>query len=291
MSDHPTISVVLPVRYVNEAWLRRSVESVLDQDYPAKELIVVNDEATRNIDALIASYGTIKYLRNDRNRKLPYSLNRGFREASGAWHTWTSADNYMRPGMLTRLAQVLAQDASVDIVFGRSLDVDEEGREVDRNPEVDVVLSARTGVAASEEVIPARFTYFTTLGACFLYRASVWRDLGGYDEFLHGGEDYDFWVRASRHHRIRRLPAGVPPLYGYRVHPHTISATVGGCYSRMRVGILLRRLMQGVEPALLKAISLYVSSWLSEGLRGWGRRLRTRLSGTGGVRPGAGAGS
>src|SRR5262245_18314148 len=84
------VSVVLPVRYVHEEWLKRSVSSVLDQDYSNLELIVVNDEATKEIDELILSFGIKKYVKNDRNRKLPYSLNRGFEVADGDYHSWTS---------------------------------------------------------------------------------------------------------------------------------------------------------------------------------------------------------
>src|SRR3972149_1726608 len=92
------VSIVLPVYYVNFEWLKRSIMSVLDQDYKELELIIVNDCATENIDDLIESFGIEKYVKNDSNRGLPNSLNRGFNLAEGEYGMWTSVDDFMLPG-------------------------------------------------------------------------------------------------------------------------------------------------------------------------------------------------
>src|ERR1700730_6246204 len=119
------VSVVLPVHHVNREWLMQSIRSVLDQDYQNLELIVVNDEATEDIDELVKSLGVHKYVKNDRNRKLPFSLNRGFAEADGGYHTRTSADNYMLPGMISRLVNEIKGRSDVQIVCGKSFVMDE----------------------------------------------------------------------------------------------------------------------------------------------------------------------
>jgi glycosyltransferase involved in cell wall biosynthesis len=66
MSTIPNkVSVVLPVHHVNREWLTQSIRSVLEQDYEKLELIVVNDEATENIDELVRSLGVHKYVKNE----------------------------------------------------------------------------------------------------------------------------------------------------------------------------------------------------------------------------------
>jgi len=77
-----------------------------------------------------------------------------------------------------------------------------------------------------------------------MYRSEVWKTIGGYDETIHGAEDYDFWIRAAAHYAIRRLPVDMPPLYAYRVHASSMSSTVKGCYTRMRLAVLSRELKQ-----------------------------------------------
>jgi glycosyltransferase involved in cell wall biosynthesis len=253
----PKISVVLPVRYVREDWLRRSIESVLAQDYAPKELVVVNDEATRDIDSLVASYGITKYVKNDRNRKLPYSLNRGFEAADGELHTWTSADNYMLPGMLARLAAELRDRPELGVVCGRSVVVDEHDQEVPMQSG-ELRAAELSGGDVRDLTVDRAFTYYSSLGACFMYRCGVWRRLGGYDESIHGAEDYDFWIRAGRYFRLGRIPWEEPPYYAYRVHSDSISATATGCYTELRLRVLESE--AGMFPgdrALQKALSHY----------------------------------
>jgi glycosyltransferase involved in cell wall biosynthesis len=238
----PLISVVLPVRYVHEAWLRKSIESVLQQDYPNKELIVVNDDATQDIDPLIREYGIHKYIKNDRNRKLPYSLNRGFEKAEGVFHTWTSADNYMLPGMLSRLYREFLGNPSIDIAVGRYLLIDDAGNVIgERVKSLDDFLR-KAGADPLNPTIPRRYCYYGTIGAAFLYRAGVWTRNGGYDEKIHGAEDYKFWIVASRCAHIVLLSNREAPLYAYRLHGESMSTTVRNCFTHLRLNVLLGEL-------------------------------------------------
>jgi O-antigen biosynthesis protein len=234
------VSVVLPVYYVNMNWLKRSIVSVLEQDYSNLELIVVNDGATQNIDELIRCFRIKKYIKNPKNMKLPYSLNRGFEIAEGRYHTWTSADNFMMPGMISSLVGEILSDPRVSIVFGSSLYVDEYDNPVISSGGNGAMGRYLSDLDLKKTDVDRKFTYFSTLGACFLYKKEVWEETGGYDELCHGAEDYDFWIRASRKFKIKRLPDGQAPFYGYRVHPESISRTVAYCYSEARVRILRR---------------------------------------------------
>ena len=236
------VSVVLPVHNVNGEWLAQSIQSVLKQDYENLELIVVNDAATKDIDELVRSLGVHKYVKNDRNRKLPYSLNRGFEVAEGEYHTWTSADNYMLPGMISRLKRELTERRDVQIVCGKSFVMNEAGTSLplaETDAAEEKVLK-RAGTTFADPYVPRRRLYYGSIGACFLYYASVWEALNGYDENLHGAEDFDFWLRASRQYAIGRIPSVEPPYYAYRIHSTSMSNTVIGCFSTMRVTVLER---------------------------------------------------
>jgi len=250
------VSVVLPIRYVHAEWLKRSINSVLEQDYSNLELIVVNDEATEDIDELISSFGIKKYFKNDRNRKLPYSLNRGFKNASGDYHTWTSADNVMLPGMITRLVSEL-EEKDLSIVCGRSSIIDENDAFIQPPGSDDERIARLASCNLHDLKIEPRFTYYSSLGACFLYRKEVWESLGGYDEGRHGSEDFDFWLRASHQFKMGRLPWNEPPLYLYRVHSSSISATVAQCYTRARLKIVRREAQLHPENHFLKSAVEY----------------------------------
>jgi len=256
-SSLPLVSVVLPVRNVHREWLTQSISSVLEQDYPNLELIIVNDETTENIDELVASFGVKKYIKNARNRKLPYSLNRGFEVADGTYHTWTSADNYMLPGMIKRLVKELEERKDLSIVCGRSRMIDENGVTID-SWEIDTGNANLTCTDLNDTDIEPRFTYYSSLGACFMYRKKVWERLRGYDEKRHGSEDFDFWLRASHQFKIGRIPWSEEPLYIYRVHSTSMSNTVPDCFTRARVQILKREVrLHPQNPDIRKALDHY----------------------------------
>jgi glycosyltransferase involved in cell wall biosynthesis len=251
------VSVVLPVRHVNREWLTQSIRSVLEQDYKNLELIVVNDETTEDIDELVNSLRVHKYVKNDRNRKLPYSLNRGFERADGTYHTWTSADNYMLPGMIARLVRELESSPELSIVYSRYNLLTADG-DVVEDIERFLRASRIAGCDINAHETERKYTFFSTLGGSFLYKGKVWEQLK-YDETLHGAEDYDFWMRASRTFAIGRVPVREPPLYVYRLHSNSISQTVPNCFTTLRIGVLQRELARFPEDEaeIRRAITYY----------------------------------
>jgi|ERR1700730_4489508 glycosyltransferase involved in cell wall biosynthesis len=251
------VSVVLPIRYVRREWLTQSIRSVLEQDYANLELIVVNDGATEDIDELVRSLGVHKYLKNDRNRKLPHSLNKGFEQADGEFHTWTSADNYMLPGLITRLVDELRSAPQLAIVYARYNLLTDDGtvvQDVERFHRAAKIAGCDINANRTER----KYTFFSTLGGAFLYKGSIWKQLK-YDENLHGAEDYDFWIRASRTSAIGRIPFQEPARYVYRLHSNSISQTVPNCFTSLRLSVLRRELAEFEEDAsdIRRAIAYY----------------------------------
>lgn len=258
------VSVVLPVRYVNYEWLRQSIESVLNQSYPNIQLIVVNDEATLPIDDLIVEYGIKKYIKNPKNMKLPYSLNRGFEVAEGKYMTWTSADNYMHPDMIKKLVEKLQSlPKNYGIVFASSYVVDEQGvvnqRLYDENKSY-MDLFKKAG--DTYNCITNNSFYWSTAGACFLYTKEI-KDKYKYNESIHGAEDYDFWIRASSEFKAYFLQNEM--LYYYRTHGAAISSTVKYCYTKMRVDVLTKELQKNKKNKNLRnALSFYKDRYYNE---------------------------
>ncbi len=203
----PRVSIVLPVhngsRYLSEA-----IESIRAQTDRAWELIIVDDASTDNTSAIAAAAcqadERIGALRHDRNRRLPGALNTGLRAARGEYLTWTSDDNLYEPNAVKTLVRVLDERADADIVYSDYTVINAEGGEV-----------TRQAVGAVEDLADRN-----CIGACFLFRRSVYKALGGYDESLFLVEDYDFWLRAAR--RFRFVPLH-EDLYRYRRHAASLT--------------------------------------------------------------------
>ncbi len=93
--NKPLVSIILPT-YNGEKYIKKSIESCLNQTYPNIELIIVNDASKDNTAVIVKSFkdSKIKYIKHKYNMGLPNSLNTGFTNAKGNYLTWTSDDNF-----------------------------------------------------------------------------------------------------------------------------------------------------------------------------------------------------
>lgn len=204
------ISVVMPI-YNGERYMRESIDSVLCQRENL-ELIIVDDASTDSTPDIIQEYyekdRRVRYTRLEKNRKLPGALNEGFKLARGHTWTWTSHDNlYLQFALDTMDREMLQSD--VDVIYAGVDDIDEKGDVIRRNPTVHGDISRIYGQ--------------NVVHACFLFKPWVFTAVGGYDESLYGGEDWDFWVQAKKKGaRFEYIPQ---VLYQYRIHPGSITAT------------------------------------------------------------------
>ncbi|MDR2709098.1 MAG: glycosyltransferase [Elusimicrobiota bacterium] len=182
MINEPLISIICPV-FNGQKYLAKSIESCIGQDYKNWELILVDDCSKDDTFSICKEYAQkdkrIKVFQNEKNLKLPASLNVGFSHASGEFYTWTSDDNFYLPNALSSMLKTL-QEKKVDIVCSDFLMIDEFDNIISYYELLDFenVLYANVG------------------GACFLYKAEVSKKLNGYDVNLFLVEDYDFWMRA-----------------------------------------------------------------------------------------------
>ena len=133
MKDRPEISIVMPV-YNGERYLREAVESIIAQDFEEWELILVNDCSTDGTPAVMEEYQSrdkrIRVIHNEKNQKLPRSLNIGFAQAKGCYFTWTSDDNRYKPQALGTMYQYLELHQDAGLVFADMDYIDETGATV-----------------------------------------------------------------------------------------------------------------------------------------------------------------
>ena len=203
------VSIVLPV-YNGERYLAESIQSVLGQTYKNWELIIVNDCSTDDSVAIIESFAQkdprIRIVHNATNLKLPNSLNAGFALSQGEYLTWTSDDNRFRPRALERMVDFLDEKPSVSLVYTDFTRISSEGE----------VLKKEIA-APMNELIQS-----VVVGACFLYKRSLYKALGDYKADLFLAEDYEYWLRASLSFELAPLNED---LYEYRMHQSSLTAT------------------------------------------------------------------
>lgn len=201
------ISIVLPT-HNGRKYIEQSIRSCQEQAYGHWELVVVDDGSTDDTPAIVAGFTKadprIRGLRHPEKRGLPAALNTGFADARGDYLTWTSDDNLYAPEALEVMAAFLTAHPDTDIVYADCREIDNDGK-----------VTGYRAVGPPLELLDRN-----CVGACFLFRRSVFGDVGGYDERLFLVEDYDFWLRASMRHRMEPMHR---PLYHYRTHSGALS--------------------------------------------------------------------
>lgn len=263
MPDAPAISIVLPT-HNGSRYLRESVESCRSQTCRDWELVIVDDASTddtpRILAELAAAEPRIRVIRNGQNRKLPASLNVGFRAARGRFFTWTSDDNRFRPAALEEMMGALeSAPAEVGVVYAGSTLIDEDGA---ARRDLPVYQPAQLGFRGN------------VVGACFLFRRELFKRVGGYAEDLFLVEDYHFWLCAARHSRFQAIGRN---LYEYRVHDASLSTRFPGQNSAGETAF--RRALEGLgraESVLAAGIHFSLALWYAQ--RRMGREARRELA-------------
>lgn len=211
MSMIPKVSIVLPC-FNGAKMLGEAIDSVITQTFKDWELIIVNDCSTDNTLDIASSYAEqdprIKVFSNERNMKLPATLNHGFREANGEYWTWTSDDNLLLPNMLEEMVSFLDKHPQVGLVVADREIIDVSGN----------VLNTVIVQDNLQDLLPL----FNVVQSAFLYRKEIALAIGEYREDLFLVEDYEYWLRMSEFTVFAHLPR---VLYKERKHPNSLTST------------------------------------------------------------------
>lgn len=128
-STLPMISIIVAV-FNGAAVLQRCIDSVTNQYYPYKELIIIDGGSTDGtVDILKANNERITYWESAPDRGISHAWNKALRNAKGDWVIFLGADDVLfNDGTLTLVSNYLVENKNVDIVFGQILTVDADGK-------------------------------------------------------------------------------------------------------------------------------------------------------------------
>src|SRR5258708_29318591 len=100
-SPNPLVSIVIPC-YKQGNHLRQAIESVLSQDYPRIELIVLDDGSTDDTQAVLTTYAGRFHCESHANKGQAGTLNKGWRMSKGEILSYLAADDFLLPGAVTK---------------------------------------------------------------------------------------------------------------------------------------------------------------------------------------------
>jgi GT2 family glycosyltransferase len=178
----PRVSVVMP-SYNHAKFLRAAIDSVLSQDYPALDLLVMDGGSHDETVGILTSYGDRLQFVSEQDRGQADAINRGFTRVSGDILCWLNSDDMFLPGAILRVVRAFEESPQAGFVYGRGWDIDETGQVI-----------ADTGVLTFDLWKLIHQRNFIHQPSCFFRRSLIER-AGSIDESLHYVMDWDLWIR------------------------------------------------------------------------------------------------
>jgi glycosyltransferase involved in cell wall biosynthesis len=183
MSGRPLVSIVTP-SFNSADFIEETIASVLSQDYPRIEYIVIDGGSSDGTLAILEKYRSrLRYI-SEPDSGAPAAINKGFRLAEGSIISWLNADDTYLPGAVSSAVRHMEANPAAAAVYGNAFWTDENNCTIRPYP--------------TEPFCRDRLARecFICQPACFM-RSEAVSLLGGLDESLQLVFDYDLWIRMS----------------------------------------------------------------------------------------------
>jgi glycosyltransferase involved in cell wall biosynthesis len=200
------VSVIIPA-YNAAKTIEKTIQSVLDQDYPSIEIIVVNDGSTDTTEDILKKYSSkIRYL-YQANAGVSTARNNAYSHAKGAYIQYLDADDLLAPSKITTQVKLL-EEQNADVAYGDWVKFTETEHVYKELELVSREMQAR------EEI--ELFTDFWVPLAALLYKRSITDKIGNWNTKLPIIQDARYALDAALHKAKFLYTPGV--MAYYRVH-------------------------------------------------------------------------
>jgi glycosyltransferase involved in cell wall biosynthesis len=200
-SGLPLVSIVTP-SFNMEGYLPRTIESVLSQDYPNIEYIVMDGGSTDGTIEILKSYGGRLQYFSEPDKGPSDAVHKGLQRAHGDIFAWIGADDIYVPGAVRTGVEALMARPEIDVVYGEGNWIDEHDAVIRRYPTLPF------------DPKDLEWDCFICQPASFM-RASAYRRCG-LDPDVNFSFDYDLWIRMAKQGiRFEMIPQY---LAGSRMH-------------------------------------------------------------------------
>ena len=191
VEEYPVVSIVTP-SYNMGRFIRQTIDSVLTQDYPHIDYIVMDGASKDDTVEILKSYGDRLRYESKPDKGQAHAVNKGFEVSKGRIFTFLNADDTYLPGAVGTAVKSMLANPSMGVVYGEANYVQEDGTDICRYP-----------------TLP--FDFETLNRCCFICQpaAFMWSDVfqtaGSLNPDLHFALDYDLWMRIAKSYPMLKI--------------------------------------------------------------------------------------
>lgn len=181
----PRISIITP-SYNQGSYLERTILSVLNQNYPNLEYIVIDGGSNDQSVAIIKKYERfLSYWISEKDSGQSDALNKGFSRATGEIIGWQNSDDVYLPGAFNKAVEAFRKFPGADVLFSNRLDID-----------------ASDNIIAETRFVPfSQITYWydgmSLSNQSAFWKRTIFAQTGLLDCRFQLAMDYEFFLRVS----------------------------------------------------------------------------------------------
>lgn len=214
---NPLVSILLPA-YNCEKYIRKTIDSLLNQTYTNFELLIINDGSTDSTSTIIDSYSDsrIQHIHNNGNKGLIYTLNYGIKLAKGKYIARMDADDICLPTRLEKQVDWLEKNTATVILATQIIFINEHDEPTGNWP-LDMQC------VTAKQIKKAMLWQSCIAHPSVMMRTEIIQQYNYSAQQKHS-EDYDLWLQVlSDGHIIEKIPE---QLLQYRVHTASITGSI-----------------------------------------------------------------
>lgn len=263
----PLVSIVTP-SFNQGHFITATIESVLSQDYPNLEYIIMDGGSTDSTAEAVRPFQNRLTFISEKDRGQTHSINKGLRMARGEIVAYLNSDDTLLPGAVSRAVAALAANPHAGAIYGDGFQIDYHGN-----------IKQQFPFTEPFNLWKLTFVLDYILQQSVFFRRSCLEEIGWFNEDLHFGMDWDILVRLGKRFGLAYVPEQLGCLREYG----EAKSFAGGARRFAELASLLRQQTGERRPPgwWFYGLDTYDKIW-SERIRRWvpgpaGRFVATRF--------------
>jgi glycosyltransferase involved in cell wall biosynthesis len=253
----PLVSIITP-SYNQAPYLEQTIRSVLEQEYPRIEYLVIDGASTDSSVEIIKKYANrLAYWISEKDSGQAEAINKGFARANGEILGWLNSDDYYLPNTISAAVKSLEENPDVVMVYGDMLAVDGNGQTIN--------------IQKFKQLSLQDLLCFQIIGqSSVFFRRSALEKVGMLEPTFHFMLDHHLWIRLAQHGRILHIPQ---VWSAARYHPGAKNRARAAEFGREAFRVLawaktqpgFREAVAGVQWRALASANRYDARYLLDG--------------------------
>jgi glycosyltransferase involved in cell wall biosynthesis len=184
--EWPQVSLITP-SYNAGPYLRAAIDSVLSQDYPNIEYLVMDGGSTDGSVELLREYGAGVRWVSEKDAGQSDAIARGFEQTGGTILGWLNADDELKPGAVRSAVETFQENPKAALIYGNADFIDADGGILGPCTVVEPYSGHRLLHYGDYIIQPAAF-----------FTRQAYEAVGGLNKSLNWAMDWDLWIRLAQ---------------------------------------------------------------------------------------------